>query len=595
MTVFDVHRWEQKRSTTIKAFVLECAALGMEYSVTFLTLWLYVTTLVVTDKPKVFYSIISASYLLSAVLFSILIGRWVDKTRNVRITFLVCNLSVIVGNILYSLHQSPWFLVVGRFLCGIGGPLRSVMSGEVCRCFPTDQMTRKFSLMGTAFSLGFILGPGVNFVFKDLDVTFGPFHLTVTNAAGFYMAALFAMVQFVVFLAVTDLSKEYDLKAVTLSLADVPYPTTNPYLDLAKPIDVSYPPGYTCQESAKSFSFNQQQKQMLTDEAFLKNPSCDPIMQNSVTTTCHLEASINTISLNGSINDLSISSLPLPYCGGRSRSSFAGGSRITTAQSIALHKSVAVEKMENSTLFPQTFTRADAMLSVSVMLVGDHLAGELVGLLDANTPIPSTWEVLKQIGSSIDAVVVFVLSFFMYFWMVAFDMWLPMMIIDVLGMEVTELNAIVFGFGCISAVILLLLSWKQFDDRSMFKLSLACVLCLGLMEVIFGSMKMFKQPLYVNVALWVVWGTLFAIVVVMDEVFLIGILAKMTSSRIQTFNESLRLAMTRSGALVALVTSAMLFEYVEYLCLAGVVFSAVTFVVLVWRRKAFQNPTLIIR
>lgn len=183
----------------------------------------------------------------------------------------------------------------------------------------------------------------------------------------------------------------------------------------------------------------------------------------------------------------------------------------------------------------------------------------------------------------------------MYFWMVAFDMWLPMMIIDELDMGVTELNGIVFGFGCISAVILLLLSWKQFDDQAMFKLSLICVLCLGLMEVIFGSMKLFKQPLYVNVVLWVVWGTLFAVVVVMDEVFLIGILAKMTSSRIQTFNESLRLAMTRAGALIALVTAAMLFEYVEYLCLAGVVFSVVVFMVLVCRHKTFKNPTLIIR
>lgn len=253
MTVFDVHQWEKKRSTTIKAFVLECAVLGMEYSVTFLTLWIYVTTLVVTDRPSFFYSIISAAYLLSAVLFSIMIGRWVDRTRNVRIAFLVCNMSVIFGNVLYSVHHSPWFLVVGRFLCGIGGPLRSVMSGEVSRCFPTDQVTRKFSLMGTAFSLGFILGPGLNFAFKDFDLRFGLFHLTFANVAGFYMAGLFIIVQVVVFLTVTDLSKEYDLKADlcynTRSLADVPYHDTTTNYDCgssaAKPIDVpsscSYP------------------------------------------------------------------------------------------------------------------------------------------------------------------------------------------------------------------------------------------------------------------------------------------------------------------------------------------------------------------
>ena len=654
------------------------------------------TTLVVTDRPSFFYSIISAAYLLSAVLFSIMIGRWVDRTRNVRITFLVCNMAVIFGNILYSVHHSPWFLVVGRFLCGIGGPLRSVMSGEVSRCFPTDQVTRKFSLMGTAFSLGFILGPGVNFAFKDLDIRFGLFHLTFANAAGFYMAALFMTVQVVVFLTVTDLSKEYDLKAdlcyTTRSLADVPYPGTasNFYCSdggvgdsEARPIDVppscpyfhqysqnrqqsfvksdflSYPECGQQHRAVKSFScsstnskqipttkddlpYSNQythpdqythpvrsfsccsnhlqrigQKQALTEDALLKKAllvgsnNCNSNQANTTTTAITVDQ-MDSISINGSLNDLSITSthahtIPHHAFGGcRTRSSIGAESRISTYTQhsscafhqksfLGFHKSIAMEKIEKPTLFPQTFTRADAMLSVSVMLVGDQLSDDCVGLLDPDAPLPTTCEILKQIGSSVDAMIVFFLSFFMYFWMVAFDMWLPMMIIDELDMGVTELNGIVFGFGCISAVILLLLSWKQFDDQAMFKLSLICVLCLGLMEVIFGSMKLFKQPLYVNVVLWVVWGTLFAVVVVMDEVFLIGILAKMTSSRIQTFNESLRLAMTRAGALIALVTAAMLFEYVEYLCLAGVVFSVVVFMVLVCRHKTFKNPTLIIR
>ena len=39
---FDIKLWEKKRYWTTKAFTMECVMLGMEYSVTFLTLWLYI-------------------------------------------------------------------------------------------------------------------------------------------------------------------------------------------------------------------------------------------------------------------------------------------------------------------------------------------------------------------------------------------------------------------------------------------------------------------------------------------------------------------------------------------------------------------------
>ena len=59
--------WQGRRSKTFIGFLCQAVALGMEYSLTFITLWLYLTEMVHTTHPKLYYSAVSASYLLSQV------------------------------------------------------------------------------------------------------------------------------------------------------------------------------------------------------------------------------------------------------------------------------------------------------------------------------------------------------------------------------------------------------------------------------------------------------------------------------------------------------------------------------------------------
>ena len=174
-------------------------------------------------------------------------------------------------------------------------------------------------------------------------------------------------------------------------------------------------------------------------------------------------------------------------------------------------------------------------------------------------------------------------------------MWLPLMVVDVMEMGIVELNGIVFGFGCISAVILCIMSFKTFSDKTLYNLSIVCMVALACMEFIFIYMRFRHSNLYVNMTLWTVWGVFFAIVVIMDEVFLVGVMAKMTSSKVQTFTESLRLAMSRFGALLALLTSAVLFQWVEYACAVGVLVCIVTLVLLVRRKKTLSSPSICIK
>ena len=536
-----------KRKWTTRACVLECLMLGMEYSVTFLTLWLYIKTLIDTNSPKIFYSLISASYLLACVLVSVVVGRWVDRTRKIRRTFLVCNYFVVIGNIIYALPFSPWLPLAGRLISGFDGPLRSVISGEVARCYPADEVLGKFSIMGMAFALGFIMGPGVNFMFTTVDFWIGAWHVTYVNVPGLYMAVAFSFTQVFTYFTVSDISREYDLKSE---------------LEVKKNFN----------NEVKISHFQKEKSSAQSEVETLSNSAN------------HGYGSLEETAINVIYEDTPRKDSP----------------NVKHKRT----KSITLKKLEGSGMYSHSFNASDCFATASMLLFlknqekqRQNYDDEESPLLDSDTDqeMSSVGSIAWQICTNVDASLVMIFTFCLWYWMVAFDMWLPLLVVDVLGMGITELNGIVFGFGCISAIILFVLSYKTFSDKTIFIFSLISISCLALMEAIFIYFKFHNRPsLALNVILWITWGTLFAIVVVMDEVFLVGALAKMVSSQVQTFSESIRLAMSRFGALIALLTSAMLFKWVEYVCTGAIVFCIITFLLLLWRRKTLTSPKIVI-
>ena len=209
---FDLEEWKRKRKRTTIGFCIVGLALGMEYAVTFTTLWLYLKTLVKTSHPYIFYSFISASYFVMTIISSLIVSRIVDRYRCVRASFLLCTTIVTIGNIMYSLPFSPYLLLFGRLVAGIGGCMRPLMSGEVARCYSEEEKLGAFSAIGIAFNLGFIVGPGTNFAFVKVDFTLGDLHVTYASIPGFFMALVFIIVLLTEYFLIYDLSKEYDLK-----------------------------------------------------------------------------------------------------------------------------------------------------------------------------------------------------------------------------------------------------------------------------------------------------------------------------------------------------------------------------------------------
>ena len=94
--------------------------------------------------------------------------------------------------------------------------------------------------------------------------------------------------------------------------------------------------------------------------------------------------------------------------------------------------------------------------------------------------------------------------------------------------------------------------------------------------------------------MWAVFAIAFALVILMEEVFLVACLANLTSSRVQTFAESVRLSMNRLGALVSLLTAAFLYEWIT---IVGCVYIGIVLIIticLCMRRNVLKNPSIII-
>lgn len=125
-------------------------------------------------------------YAAMQFLFAPLIGNLSDRFGR-RPVLLASVLTFAVDNLICAVAWSYPMLFIGRVLAGISGASFSTASAYIADASNDDNRARNFSLIGIAFSVGFIIGP----VLGGLLGTFGP-------RVPFYFAAALAFLNFVV-------------------------------------------------------------------------------------------------------------------------------------------------------------------------------------------------------------------------------------------------------------------------------------------------------------------------------------------------------------------------------------------------------------
>ena len=410
--------WLRKRTVTSRIYAVQLLLLGIEYSVVFITLWVYVNTLVDTDHPKIIYSFASAAYLVSSIAASFPVGRWADCTRKTKTVLAIGNGLIICGNMVYSLPFSPYLLIAGRFIAGVGSSSRSVIIGEVFRSYKAEESISVISVLGIFFGVGFLTGPAINFIFLRVRFNIYSWKITDANIAGIYMAVLFLTQVFLIMFYGSNLSKEFDLKGL--------------------------------------------------------------------------------------------------------------------------------EEEENSEVANSTLDNEKARL------LGEkrEFSGEEPSLFK------DTKKLLK-----FDIVVILLLTFHFMFLVTTLDLWLPMIIVDVLSWTQLEVDAITFSWAVIATLTLICFVYKKISQQQLYYFFGGTILAMICGLAILDMIKIYHKNFVLLIALWCIFCVLFALIGVAPLTFLPSCLAQMVPSSIQTYAESVRIGFSLFGSLIALLTSVYLFKF----------------------------------
>lgn len=108
-------------------------------------------------------------------LFSPVLGEISDKYGR-RPILLIALLGLSVDYLIHAWAPTITWLFVGRFLAGITGASFTVASAYIADISSSKEKAKNFGLIGAAFGLGFIIGPGIGGFFGEIDIRL-PFYI----------------------------------------------------------------------------------------------------------------------------------------------------------------------------------------------------------------------------------------------------------------------------------------------------------------------------------------------------------------------------------------------------------------------------------
>ena len=207
--------WKKKRRQTFGSFILVGVLVGIEHSIVFTTLYLYLRDTIKTEHCEVYYGLIIALHQTMSAVLGVFVGRWLDKTRRVRLFANITILLQIVGSLLYLVPYHVCFPILGRLIAGAGDIFMSLCSGEVVRMYNEKEGMRALWWLAVCDSLGMVLGPLIMLAFAEIEFKIGPMIVNQYNFVGVFMALLFIVALVIVNYLIHDCSKEFDFKKDT--------------------------------------------------------------------------------------------------------------------------------------------------------------------------------------------------------------------------------------------------------------------------------------------------------------------------------------------------------------------------------------------
>jgi DHA1 family tetracycline resistance protein-like MFS transporter len=144
--------------------MLDMLALGMIIPVLPTLIQSYTGT---TEKAAEIFGIFGTAWALMQFLFSPVIGALSDRFGR-RPIVLMSNLGLGLDYVLMAMAPNLGWLFVGRVISGITAASISTSFAYIADVTPPEKRSAAFGLLGAAFGVGFVIGPGIGGLLTEL-------------------------------------------------------------------------------------------------------------------------------------------------------------------------------------------------------------------------------------------------------------------------------------------------------------------------------------------------------------------------------------------------------------------------------------------
>lgn len=128
-----------------------------------------------THKAVIYGMWLTTAFAGMQFLFSPVLGEISDKYGR-RPILLIALLGLSIDYLVHAWAPTITWLFIGRFLAGITGASFTVATAYIADISTKEEKAKNFGLIGAAFGLGFIIGPGIGGFFGEIDIRL-PFYI----------------------------------------------------------------------------------------------------------------------------------------------------------------------------------------------------------------------------------------------------------------------------------------------------------------------------------------------------------------------------------------------------------------------------------
>lgn len=566
--------WKRKRRNATIGYIIYGTVTGMDYSIIFSTLYFYLKDMIKSSNVKFYYGFIICVYCISSSLFGMIAGRFVDKTRRVVRYMNIITIIQIVGCLVYIIPYSEAYPVVARFLIGSGESFSDVCSGEVIRIYNERKGTRALYYISSAYTIGFIIAPAINLLYKNIDFHVFSIHVTYLNFGGIFMAILLTLTLIVNNTLVHDCSAIIDYKEylkfktrtmrsftneVSVDDLEAAVGTTNSNeIEKAKNEDLSVSAKNNKEEEVTEMNGGvRKQKVIIISEAETK------VIEDEIATT-----TTTTTDINDNENS-SGDATPPP----EPASEIISTIPVSEADSSEYNSENESNGTNLSDLNPISSFRLKR---------NDKCLTEFA----KSAPIPLR-TILRGLFSNPDSLIIIMTGVILTYCLFATDVILPMIIHDVFNWSVNVVMFVYLAYGILSLIVLLIMSKLCISGRKIYIVTIICIVSVILQFAVTATINFTRRDTTTDAILLSLLLIFSVFGWCLIDVLLRSLMSKMVPSSIQSFTEVFRAITARASVVVASLTGPFLVPYLHYWGLVSIICLTFVLFCFIMRRKHF--------